>query len=64
MQDAAHLTVDGKVYLVLRRATRHGVALKLRTTGKHGTELTDEGIFFETDKDALARLLRGEVVKV
>jgi len=66
MQDASHLLINGQKILVLRRLVQrrefHGVALKLRKSGKDGNECTDESLYLAEDPDLLQKLLNDEVV--
>lgn len=68
MQDLAHLIVNGREILVLRRPRKYGVALKLRKSGSKGQYLEDESAYLSIDneqcKQTLARLLRGEVITI
>ena len=66
MQDLAHLVVNGREILVLRRPVKNGVALKLRKSGPKGQYLEDESAYLSLDdeqcKQTLTRLLCGEVI--
>ena len=64
MQTTGFVTIDGRRILVLVREHRTYRAIKLRTSGKPGREMTDESRHFSSDHDAARRLMRGEVVKL
>lgn len=66
MQDLAHLIINSKKVLVLRRLNSFGhyVSLKKRASGKDGTYLPDESYYLEDNPNLLNKLLSGEVVKL
>jgi hypothetical protein len=62
MQDLAYLSVGNQKILVLRRKAKQGCTLKLRKSGKIGSELIDESIHLSEATEKLQKLLNGEVV--
>lgn len=62
MQDLAHLRIDGRVLLVLRRKRKCGISIRLRRSGGLGIFLEDESIFLSESKPHLNRLMAGETL--
>lgn len=62
MQDIAYLKIGDEIHLVLRRARKYGVALKLRKSGNLGSYLQAESEFFAENPRLLSDLLSGKVV--
>lgn len=52
----------GEIKVLFRDNTKHRRFLKLRTSGKQGTNLIDEGYFLEEHPELVDKLLNGEVI--
>ena len=63
-QQLAYLIVAGQKVLALQRATKYGVALKLRTSGPDGVYLEDESKHLEENKGLIDELMAGKVIKL
>lgn len=69
MQQLAHIKVNGEIIKVLARLVKMRksdgfyVALKLRTSGELGKEMTDEAEYLKTRPDKLQELLSGKVIR-
>lgn len=66
MQTIAHLEIDGQKIKVLVRLSSWKVTyvtLKLRKSGEDGNLLSDESEYLKVDREKLAELLAGKVIR-
>jgi len=66
MQQIAYLEIDGQKIKVLARLSSFKathVTLKLRKSGEDGSLLSDESEYLKVDREKLADLLAGKVIR-
>jgi len=63
MQDTIHIIKpDGTPLMLLRRAAKHGIKVKIRKTGKPGMRMEAEEQHLHERPDLIAAIESGEVV--
>ena len=65
MQNLGYIKIDGKNILVLYRATKYGIELRIRKKSKtEGKYLKDESEYLKTQIGLIKKLKEGLIIKI
>lgn len=65
MQDLGYIKINDKNILVLYRATKYGIELKIRKSSKtEGKYLKDESEFLKNQIGLIKKLKEGKIIKI